>query len=96
VTGKTVARDAQLFSPPALGREWMYLSGAAGHIVSVRQSSGEAGFAYAFGKPMVFQPALARGNVYAGTQDGYVICLKTGSADADGWFAWGGNPQHNR
>jgi outer membrane protein assembly factor BamB len=96
VTGKEVARNAQIFSPPALGREWMYLSGAAGHIVTVKQRTGEAGPAYAFGKAMVFQPALARGNVYVGTQDGWVICLKTGKADADGWYAWGGNAQHSR
>jgi hypothetical protein len=74
----------------------MYLSSAAGHIVTVKQRTGEMGPAYAFGKAMVFQPALARGNVYVGTQDGWVICLKTGMADADGWNAWGGNAQHNR
>jgi hypothetical protein len=46
--------------------------------------------------PMAFQPALAKGNVYAGTSDGRLICLKTGSKDADGWYAWGGNAQHNK
>ncbi len=41
-------------------------------------------------------PALAKGNVYAGTSDGRLICLKTGNKDADGWYAWGGNAQHNK
>ena len=45
---------------------------------------------------MTFQPALAQGNVYAGTADGRLICLKTGSKDADGWYEWGGNAQHNK
>ena len=49
---------------------------------------------YATGKPMAFQPALANGNVYAGTTEGMLICLKTGEKDADGWTAWGGNAAH--
>ena len=38
----------------------------------------------------------SKGNVYAGTSDGRLICLKTGNKDADGWYAWGGNAQHNK
>jgi len=45
---------------------------------------------------MVFQPTLAGGNLYAGTAGGLLICLKTGDPDVDGWFAWGGNAQHNK
>ena len=52
--------------------------------------------AYSLGTPMSFQPALARGNVYAGTTQGLLICLKTGNNDADGWYEWGGNAQHNK
>ena len=44
---------------------------------------------------MIFQPALVDGNVYVGTGDGLLICLKTDSKDA-GWYEWGGNPQHNK
>ncbi len=62
----------------------------------MRQSDGVLGFAYALKQPMAFQPVLARGNIYAGTANGLVICLKTGQADADGWYAWGGNAQHNK
>jgi len=54
------------------------------------------GFSYAMKAPIMFQPALAKGNVYAGTSDGRLICLKTGNKDADGWYAWGGNSQHNK
>jgi outer membrane protein assembly factor BamB len=96
VTGKGIAEDAQVFSPPALGEQFMYLSSALGHLLSVRQSDGEVGFAYLFKEPMVFQPALAEGNVYVGTSNGLLICLKTGSADAEGWYAWGGNAEHNK
>jgi Ca-activated chloride channel family protein len=96
VVGNRADAGGQVFSPPAVGRDYMYLAGAAGYLVSVRQSDGGVGFSYAMKAPITFQPALAKGNVYAGTSDGRLICLKTGNKDADGWYAWGGNAQHNK
>ncbi|HJZ65910.1 MAG TPA: PQQ-binding-like beta-propeller repeat protein [Candidatus Acidoferrum sp.] len=96
IVGSSTSANAQVFSPPAVGAEYLYLAGAAGHLVSVRQSDGSVGFNYALKAPMTFQPALAKGNIYVGTADGRIICLKTGSKDADGWYAWGGNAQHNK
>jgi len=96
VSGGGLAEDAQVFSPPALGEEFMYLSSSLGHLLSVEQKDGGVGFMYHFPEPMVFQPALAEGAVYAGTSGGLLICLKTGSKDADGWYAWGGNGEHNK
>lgn len=96
VSGGGLAEDAQVFSPPALGEEFMYLSSSLGHLLSVGQGDGRLGFMYHFPEPMVFQPALAEGAVYAGTSGGLLICLKTGSKDADGWYAWGGNGEHNK
>jgi Ca-activated chloride channel homolog len=96
VKGAGVGADSQVFSPPALGESNMYLSSALGHILSVSQQDGTMGFMYWLKQPMVFQPALALGNVYVGTTNGLLICLKTGSKDADGWYAWGGNAQHNK
>jgi hypothetical protein len=54
------------------------------------------GFAYSFNKPLIFQPALVDGNVYLGTGDGLLICLERATNDADGWYGWGGNAQHNK
>jgi Ca-activated chloride channel family protein len=96
VVGARSAAGGQVFSPPAVGQDYLYLAGAAGYLVSVRQSDGGVGFSYAMKAPIAFQPALAKGNVYAGTSDGRLICLKTGNKDADGWYAWGGNAQHNK
>src|SRR5229473_2964928 len=96
VVGTHAAPGGQVFSPPAVGRDYLYLAGAAGCLVSVRQSDGGVNFSYAMKAPIAFQPALAKGNVYAGTSDGRLICLKTGNKDADGWYAWGGNAQHNK
>jgi len=96
VVGSRGGPGGQIFSPPAVGRDYLYLAGADGHLVSVRQSDGGVGFSYAMKAPIAFQPVLAKGNVYAGTSDGRLICLKTGNKDADGWYAWGGNAQHNK
>ena len=96
VSGGGLAEDAQVFSPPALGEEFLYLSSSLGHLLAVGQGDGRLGFMYHFPEPMVFQPALAEGAVYAGTSGGLLICLKTGTKDADGWYAWGGNGEHNK
>jgi outer membrane protein assembly factor BamB len=74
----------------------LYLAGALGNLVSVQQSNGAVGFSYALKAPIAFRPALAKGTVYVGTSDGRLICLKTGNQDADGWYALGGNAQHNK
>ncbi|MBI2923538.1 MAG: PQQ-binding-like beta-propeller repeat protein [Planctomycetes bacterium] len=94
--GAGVTDETQVFSPPALGREHLYLCSGMGHLASVRQKDGAIGFLYATKAPMLSQPALAEGNLYVGTSDGRLVCLKTGSSDADGWTAWGGNAQHNK
>lgn len=96
VSGGGLSEDSQVFSPPALGEKFLYLSSSLGHLLSVGQDDGRVGFMYQFPEPMVFQPALAGGSVYVGTSNGLLICLKTGSADADGWYAWGGNGEHNK
>lgn len=96
VSGGGLTEDAQVFSPPALGEQFLYLSSSLGHILSVGQEDGRVGFMYQFPEPMVFQPALAGGSVYVGTSNGLLICLNTGSTDADGWYAWGGNGEHNK
>ena len=96
VSGGGLTADSQVFSPPALGEQFLYLSSSLGHLLSVGQTDGRVGFMYQFPEPMVFQPALAEGSVYVGTSNGLLICLKTGSTDADGWYAWGGNGEHNK
>jgi outer membrane protein assembly factor BamB len=96
VSGSGLTADSQVFSPPALGEQFLYLSSSLGHLLSVGQEDGRVNFMYEFPEPMVFQPALANGSVYVGTSNGLLICLKTGSADADGWYAWGGNGEHNK
>jgi Ca-activated chloride channel family protein len=94
--GQGLTDSDQVFAPPSLGGTHMYLCSKRGDLVCVRQADGAVQWMYATKRPMLFQPTLAQGNLYAGTADGLLICLKTGDADADGWYAWGGNAQHNK
>lgn len=96
VKGAGITADSQVFSPPAVGDLNIYLCSALGHVLSVRQRDGKVGFLYLLKQPVTFQPALAQGNIYVGTANGLLICLRTGDRDADGWYAWGGNAQHNK
>ena len=45
---------------------------------------------------MVFQPAVAGGNIYVGTNSGSLICLETGDRDDDGWLMWGADAASQR
>jgi Ca-activated chloride channel family protein len=94
--GNGITDEAQLFSPPALGGDKLYTCSARGHLIALDQKTGKIVFLYSTGIPIAFQPALARGNLYAGTADGALICLKTNDPTADGWTSWGGNAQHNK
>lgn len=95
-SGKSVNAEEQVFLPPAAGVANLYVCSTHGELLCVSQKDGTVGFIYATNLPMSFQPALAKGNIYAGTNNGAIICLKTGAHDADGWTAWGGNAQHNK
>jgi outer membrane protein assembly factor BamB len=95
-TGKGVSQEVQSFSPPAVAGGELYVCSAQGHLIALDQKDGKVKFMYATQQPMAFQPALAKGNIYAGTANGMLICLKTGNPTADGWSAWGGNAQHNK
>lgn len=94
--GKIVTGRTQVFSPPSLGKDNMYLCSGDGHLVSVAQKDGAVRFLYDTRQPISFQPALAGGNVYIGTANGMVLCIQPGGTDADGWSSWGGNAQHNK
>ena len=52
-------------------------------------------WAYAWARRIVAQPIVARGWVYATTDDGTVVALEVGDATLDGWHMWGGSPGHN-
>ena len=95
-TGKEINVDDQIFLPPSMGKDYLYLCSRHGHLVSVSQNDGSTGLCYSTGQRISFQPCLAGGSVYVGTNHGRVFCLETGGVDASEWHMWGGNAQHNK
>jgi outer membrane protein assembly factor BamB len=96
LSGNGLSSGANSLTPPALGKENLYLGSNKGHIVALKQADGSQVFSYNVGEPLASQPILAHGNIYFGTVSGYLVCLKLQNPDADGWTAWGGNAQHNK
>ena len=45
--------------------------------------------------PVLFQPAIARGRLYAPTSRGNLFCIETGDPADDGWLMWGATAAHN-
>jgi outer membrane protein assembly factor BamB len=96
LSGNGLSSGANSLTPPALGKENLYLGSNKGHIIALKQADGSQVFSYNVGEPLASQPILAHGNIYFGTVSGYLVCLKLQNPDADGWTAWGGNAQHNK
>ncbi len=94
--GKGVQNGGQIFLPPAIGGENLYISTTLGHLLSVRSDNGALRFNYNINHPISFQPILANGNMYVGTNDGWLVCIQLKEQEADGWYAWGGNGAHNK
>lgn len=95
-SGAGVTDETQVFAPPAVGGDTLFVCSAAGHLLSLAQKNGAVGFHYTIRQPTMFQPALAKGRMYVGTANGLLVCLETGNPEADGWYAWGGNARHNK
>jgi outer membrane protein assembly factor BamB len=66
-----------------------------GELYGLDVDTGYTLWAYDLGQPVVAQPVVAKGWVYATTTDGTVVALNVGDSTLDGWHMWGGNPHHN-
>ncbi len=91
-----LSNQAGTLTPPALGKEKLFIGSSTGHILVFKQSDGSLSCAYKFSEPFTSQPILAGGNIYFGTASGNLVCLKLNDPDAQDWHAWGGNSQHNK
>jgi outer membrane protein assembly factor BamB len=87
---------AGTLTPPALGKENVYLGSSAGHIFALKQADGTLAYSYKLSTRLITQPILAEGNLFLGTADGRLVCLKLNHKDAADWTAWGGNAMHNK
>ena len=66
-----------------------------GQLYGVDVDTGYTLWAYDLGQPVVAQPIVAGGWVYATTAKGYVVGLAVADPTLDGWHMFGGSPGHN-
>jgi Ca-activated chloride channel family protein len=84
-----------LAAPPVAAGESLFLATLAGDVLQFDPRTGEVLKSYKVGAAMRFPPAIEDGRIYAGTQDGKVVCIDTGDARLTGWPMWGRDAAHS-
>lgn len=83
-----------LGTPPVLAGDRLILATYDGRILLIDPDKGEITKEYRVEGNIRFQPIVVDGLIYAGTQQGRMICIDTGDKKLTGWPMWGGNAQH--
>lgn len=81
-------------SPPAIAGSQLVFGTQSGVLFGLDIDTGMTTWAYDVGEPIVTQPTIAHGWVYASTQRGGVVALEVSDSTLDGWHQWGGNASH--
>jgi outer membrane protein assembly factor BamB len=84
-----------ILTPPALVNGKLFLGTLDGRVVCLSAASGETLWSVQVGEPVLLQPAVACGRVYAPTASGSLFCIETDDPADDGWLMWGATPAHN-
>jgi outer membrane protein assembly factor BamB len=82
-------------TPPVTVNGKLFLGSIQGELFCLAATSGDILWSIRLGEPIIFQPAVARGRVFVGTEGGSLYSLETGDAQDDGWQMWGGTAAHN-
>jgi outer membrane protein assembly factor BamB len=82
-------------TPPAIVNDKLFVGSVHGFVHCLSAESGDELWSVALGEPVVFQPAVAGGRVYAATDNGTLYCFETGDPGDDGWLMWGADAAHN-
>jgi outer membrane protein assembly factor BamB len=82
-------------TPPAIVNGKLFLGTIYGEVYCLSATTGEVLWRVEIGEPVMFQPAVARGRVYAATGAGSLFALETGNVNDDGWLMWGASATHN-
>jgi Ca-activated chloride channel homolog len=83
-----------LGSPPASAGGQLFVATLKGEVLRIAPENGKISETYAIGAPIRSQPAIDRGRLYVGTDDGQIVCVDTGNAAFTNWSTWGGNAAH--
>jgi outer membrane protein assembly factor BamB len=82
-------------TPPAAANNRVLVGTWDGRLVSFEARTGAVVLEVPVGAPVHWQPTMSNGSVFAGLEDGSVVCVKTGDRHYDSWPMWGGGPGHN-
>jgi outer membrane protein assembly factor BamB len=82
-------------TPPAIVNGKLFFGSVHGAVHCLSSETGEELWSVSVGAPVIFQPAVARGRIYVGTDSGTLICFETGDPGDDNWLMWGADGEHN-
>ena len=91
--GDLAKQGGFLGTPPVSAGDFIFIATLSGELLQFEPSKGTMLKSRKLGHPVRYQPSVEGGNVYVGTQDGKVICIRTGDKKNTGWPMWGGNAQ---
>jgi outer membrane protein assembly factor BamB len=84
-----------VLTPPAVVNNKLFVGTILGEVCCLSAESGEVLWRDALEEPVIFQPAVVGGRVYAATGAGSLFGIETGDPRDDGWLMWGGSAAHN-
>ncbi|HEX3475117.1 MAG TPA: PQQ-binding-like beta-propeller repeat protein [Kofleriaceae bacterium] len=87
--------DRRSVGSVALAGSEVVIAARDGTLFGLDVDTGYTLWSYAIGHRVIAEPVIARGWIYASTEDGYVVALQVGDRTLDGWHMFGGNPRHD-
>jgi outer membrane protein assembly factor BamB len=84
-----------VLTPPALVNGKLFVGTILGELCCLAAGSGEVLWRDPLDEPVIFQPAVVGGRVYAATGAGNLFGIDTGDPGDDGWPMWGASAAHN-
>lgn len=88
------APETRSLGSVALAGAQLVVAARDGTLFGLDIDTGATLWSYAIGHRVTAEPVIARGWVYAATEDGYVVALEVGDATLDGWHMFGGSAAH--
>jgi Ca-activated chloride channel homolog len=89
------AADQRALGSVALAGSQLVVATRDGTLFGLDVDTGYTLWSFDIGHKVIAEPVIAKGWVYATTQDGLVVALAIGDPSVDGWHMFGGNPRHD-
>jgi Ca-activated chloride channel family protein len=87
-------QDQRSLGSVALAGSAIVVATRDGQLFALDIDTGYTLWSYALGHAIHAEPVVARGWLYAATDDGFVVALHVADTTLDGWHMFGGNPEH--